>query len=324
MKKTGDDSEESPNSWDQINGIGFMVNERPVAVYGRFLRERTHRFIKEFDADYWGYQLSLATSVPIEEVTHDHVAFVRLTLSHVEEHLFALIFAFLQAPYCPDLWLYHYKPSDLPKMARKVELGERVLTRFKLAESSWIGITKTLWGGLEEERYTLTARVLGRLARHFISTHGRDEYNGLKHGMRLSFGGTSLSFSPGGSPDVKPDPDSYISLGSSKFGSQFYDFEPMSGSKNHYRAKVCFTNWDYMELGAHLTHAIMLINNMGAAFRNFANIEGDHEFCFFRGDAAYTDDPRKIEGMTVGVMASEFNLPESKRINLVEVKKSYS
>jgi hypothetical protein len=323
MNKTAD-SDESPKPWGQINSIGFMVNERPVAVYGRFLREGTHQFIKEFDADYWGHQLSLATSVPIDEVKHEHVVFVRLALSHAEEHLFALIFAFLQAPYCPNLWLYHYKPSDLPKMACKVERGVSVLTRFKLAEASWIAIAKVLWGGLDEKRYQLAARILGRLARHFISTHGRDEYNGLKHGMRLSFGGTSISFSPGGSPDVKPDPDSFISLGSSKFGSQFYDFEPMSGSKNHFRVTHCFANWDFMELGAHLTHAIMLINNMGAAFRNFADIEGDREFCFFEDDAAYEDDPRKLEGMTVGKMTTELNLPESKRINLDEVKKSYS
>lgn len=319
-----DDSDDAPNPRVQINGIGFMVNERPVAVYGRSLRKGSHQFIKSFDADYWGHQLSLVTSVPIEEVTHEHVAFVRLALSHAEEHLFGLIFAFLQAPHCPDLWLYHYKPSDLPDMARKVERGERILTRFKLAETSWLEITKVFWGGLEEERYELTARVLGRLAQHFTSTHGGDEYNGLKHGMRLSFGGTSISFSPGGSPDVNPEPDSWISLGSSKFGSQFYDFVKMSGSKNHYLAKHCFSNWDFKELGANLTHAIMLISNMGVAFRRFANIEGDREFCFFRGNAAYEEDPRKIEGMTVGEMVSEFNLPESERINLEEVKKSYS
>lgn len=322
--QTDNEPNDSSSPLDTISSIGFLVNERPVAIYGILLRETSRQFIKLFDSAIWNHHLSLATSIPIEEVTHEHVVFVRLAVSHAEEHLFSLIFAFLQAPHCPDLWLYHYKPSDLPEMVAKVERGERILTQFKLAETSWTSITKALWGGLDEKRYSLTALVLSRLAQHFICGHGRDEYNGLKHGMRLSLGGTSISFSPGGSPDIMPPPDSYIGLGDSKFGSRFWSFEKMSGSKDHLRAKQRFSNWDFLELGSHLTHAAMLIHNMGTAFRVLADIDGDREFLFFTGDAAYADDPRKLDGFIKGESVANFDIPPSKRIDLEDIRKSYT
>jgi len=307
-----------------INGVGFMVNKQPVAVYGAGLKLGSEEFIREFNASYWEHQLSLVTSVPKDQLTHHHVTFLRLTLSHAEEHLFALIFACLQAPHCPDLWLYRYKPSDLPEMVGKIEAGETILTRFGLKEFSWLEIVKALWPGLEDNRYRLTVLTLGRLAGHFVSTFGRNEYNGLKHGMRLSFGGTALSFSPGGSPDVAPSPESFIKLGDSKFGSRFWEFDQVQGSKNHYKAKFRLSNWDFEELGFHLTHAIFLISNMGAAFRAHAQIEGDREFGFFPEDTAYEEVPSMQHGGLRMEMVSHFELSASQLLRLEDVRKLYS
>lgn len=316
------DTMETSGTPESFNSVGFIVNDRPVALYGAGLRRGSNDFIKYFDADYWDHQVSLATSIPKENVPHEHVASVRLALSHAEEHLFALIFAFLQAPHCPDLWLYHYKPSDLPQLVEKVGKGERVLTQFALKETSWEAITKSLWPWIAQEQYDATNRLLRVLADHFICFHRRDEYNGLKHGMRLSFGGTSISFSPGGSPDTKPPPESFISIADSKYGSRFWSFDKIPGAKNHWIAKLRFSNWDYMELGYYLTQVAMLIGNIGSAFRACANIEGDRSFLYLKRDAAHSGE--LFEDDMIGGNTSDYQIPESMLVDLEEVRKLYS
>jgi hypothetical protein len=309
---------------DPPQGTGFMVNEKAVAVYGSGLQAISEQYIKNFNASFWEHQLSLIASLPKEDVPHDHVSFLRLTLSHAEEHLFALIFAALQAPHCPDLWLYRYAPSDLPEMVTKVMDGKSILTRFGLPSTSWLEIVKALWPNLDSERYRLTVLMLERLADHFVSTFGRDEYNGLKHGVRLSFGGMSVSFSPGGSPEIKPPPESYITLGDSKFGSRFWNLKQIKGSKNHFHAALCLSNWDYEELSYFLSHTILLIENMGAAFRTHAQIEGDRTFRFFRANEAY----EKVRHGEYGSMTMEKQRgPEpspQQLLDLEEVRKRYS
>ena len=306
-----------------VSGTGFMVNEKPVAVYGANLRKRSEEFIRSFTAGFWEHQLVLIASIPKEEVTHDHVTFLRLTLSHAEEHLFALIFAALQATHCPDLWLYRYAPSDLPEMVNKVIDGKAILTKFDLPSVSWLEIVKVLWPNLEEKRHALTALTLGRLADHFVSTFGRDEYNGLKHGVRLSFGGTSISFSPSDDPHTMPAPESFIALGDSKFGSGFWSLKQIEGVKGHYKATARRTNWDYDELGYHLTHTILLIGNMGAAFRALAQIEGDRTFHFYKEDSAYEEVPRSGYGSMTMEMKSGFVPSPKELLDLDEIRKLY-
>ncbi len=304
-----------------LNGTSFLIDERPIAVYGVDQQEASFHFMKSFDGGYWKNQLALVSSVGIDQINHDHLTFMRLTLSHAEEHFLALIFAYLQAPASPDLWLYHYRTDELDSLVKKVSNGLPILTRSNLQASSWEAVSKALWPGLEEKRYELTALVIKRLADHFLSGHGRGEYNSLKHGMRLSLGGHAISFAPSSSPDVKPPPEKYISFGDSKFGSRFYEFEKIE--RQHYFSQLVFSNWDREEIGKLLTHTVLLIVNMGAAFRSRNNLEGDLVFRFLSSEEAYMDNPRKLQGLISGVMRYKIDIPKSDLLDLTKVRELY-
>lgn len=306
-----------------FNGIGFVVNERPIAVYGPMLRKYTHDFIKSFDVSFWHHQLRLASSVPIEEATHEHLGFLRQILSQAEEHLFALIFANLQAPKCPDLWLYRYRPSDLPEMVEKINHGDHVLNLFRLKHPTWNQVARTFWGGLSERRYELTATVIEKLACHFVSDFSRDQYNGIKHGLRLSFGGHRVSFAPGDFP-TPPASESFISLGASDFGCQFYDFKTLGKSKNQYIVTRKFTNWDIEVVAFYLRHTIMLIENMGIPMRTYSDIEGDRTFRFMTDDKEYEFDPSDRDSFLEMEHHSEVEIPDSMKINLDDLRKVYT
>lgn len=307
-----------------IESIGFMVNNRPIAVYGLGLRESTEQFIKGFDAGFWNHQLDLLSSVSKENPTHDHVSLARHTLAHAEEHLFSLVFAFLQAPRCPDLWLYRYKTEDLHELVEKVQSGKNIPTLFSLKSPNWGTIVQKLWPSLEEKRVKLTAAIFTQLAVRFCSGYRRDEYNGMKHGLRLSFGGHGISFSPAESPEVEPSPESFVSLGDSKFGCRIWSFEKIQGAKDHYRAKLRIANWDYDEICHYLAHVTLLIGNIGGAFRLFNEIEGDCGFRFFSGDASYEVNPRRVKGLISGELVANYNLEPKDLIDLEKIKSFYS
>lgn len=323
LPTTDTESSQPLNTPRVVEAIGFVVNERPIAIYGIGMRETTNLFIKHFSPSFWEHQLELVSKGPIDSPSHDHVTLVRLALGHAEEHLFSLIFAFLQAPHSPDLWLYQYKHEDLTDLVKKVNAGEKVLSPFDLNAPTWETVARILWPSLEESRYLLTSKILERLANRFTSEFGKGEFNGMKHGMRLSLGGQSISFSPGGSPDVAPSPESFISLGDSKFGCRFWAFEKIPGAKDHYRAKLRMTNWDFQEIGHYLAHTTLLIGNMGAAFRVFSKIDGDCEFRYFSGDAAYEMDPRKITGMIKGEMVVHYDLKKTELLDLEKIRTTY-
>jgi len=129
-----------------------MVNDRPIAAYGVGFSESTKQFVESFSGSYWEHHLELIGSVPKDSLTHDHVSLARYTLAHAEEHLFSLIFAYLQAPHCPDLWLYRYKTEDLIALTSRVESGGKIQSRFKLAPPTWEKFVRILWPSLDEIR----------------------------------------------------------------------------------------------------------------------------------------------------------------------------
>lgn len=311
MKKTK--GEPKPRSY--VESVAFVVNDRPTAVYGVGLQKMTEGFVKYFSSTFWEHQLNLLKGVPRNSVTHDHVSLARFALAHAEEHLFSLIFAFLQAPHCPDLWLYRYKHEDLIDLVGSVKTSRKIQNCFRLETLTWDNLARVLWPGLEEKRYLQTSLMLERLADLFTSDFGREEFNGMKHGMRLSFGGTHFSFSPGGSPDKLPDPESFVSLGGSEYGCRFWAFEKLAGTKGHFRAKLRMANWDIDEIIFYLSHTTLLICNMGTAFRSFAKIPGESSFKFYNAEDAYDRDPRKVTGMVVGELITEFELGESDLVN---------
>ena len=87
------EQEKTHTNRQPTDSIGFMVGTRTVAIYGDNLKQESQNFIKSFNANYWGHQLALAKTEPENEVTQEHSAFLKLTLSHAEEHLFGLICA---------------------------------------------------------------------------------------------------------------------------------------------------------------------------------------------------------------------------------------
>lgn len=300
----------------------FLVGTRPIAVYGVGLEQSSRYFVSRLDAKYWEFQMELAAPKEGEDICYSRVLFVRQALSQAEEHLFALIFAFLQAPHCPDLWLYQYKTEDLVELINKVERSEDFLSRVKLTENSWPAICKILWPGLPEDRYRLTALILSRMARHFVSPFGRDEYNSIKHGMRLDLGGQKISFAHG-TPDKLPDQKEYITLADSMHGCRFWKFEKLHGKRQHLMAVRCFANWDFHYLGLLLAHATLLIGNMGLAFRKRFGIDCNDEFNFITGTHAYEERFKEDRGVVEGETRHALDVSMNELVDLEEIVKQY-
>lgn len=296
--------ESSPES------IGFLVLERPVAVIGLDLKASTEEFVKFLDGEFWNHQLYLIESTPLANVPYAHAAFVRMLVSHADEHLFGLIFAVLQAPHCPNLWLSRYKSEELFELVRRALNGDPFPSQIPLQRPGFAGVVEAIWPCFDEEKTRLTTIALIRHASRFESDLSRDEYNSLKHGLRANMGSFSLSFAPG-FPDKMPEPEDYIKISDSDRGCSYLAFDKIEGFKNQFTSKLVWSNWDLLEFRAAVAFTALCVGNIGAALRIRHKLPGPNEFKFYSNADAYENGHQQPHKSAFFVRKTEWNIPKS-------------
>jgi hypothetical protein len=84
----------------------------------------------------------------------------------------------------------------------------------------------------------------GRFASDFLNEKQNQEYNSLKHGLRLRPGGFTLAVGTEETPGVGAPPERMRSLGGSEFGSTYILPQAIgTAPKNHFRLRECHLNW---------------------------------------------------------------------------------
>jgi hypothetical protein len=90
------------------------------------------------------------------------------------------------------------------------------------------------------------AQLWRRFAHDFTDGAHSDEYNSIKHGLRVRSGGFHFAVAMEDNPGEPAPADRWKSLGGSDFGSTFYRFEPLLGepNKHNIRGKASMHNWN--------------------------------------------------------------------------------
>ena len=208
-----------------VNMIRFLIDERPHV----FIHDAgaNLRFLQSIDRDYWGYQ-SAAHLPGLDSEDEDHrkraAAALRVAYSQGLETLFALLAALLQCPTFPLGWLLRYKNSDLRSVVRKINANEP-FPSFLRAGVSWHAVAAIVHEGMGEPKQQELADDYGTLwkglAREFAEDHFEPEYNSLKHGMRASVGGFSVSIGLQSEPGVRAPQEKMQAIGGAEYGSTF-------------------------------------------------------------------------------------------------------
>ena len=251
----------------------FAVNEEPYCLWGADISAQTRDFLDGLDAEYFEY--SIKVHMEAEDEQRASVA-LSIALHHALETLFSLLCAFVQAPDCPHAWIAKCSNGDLRALLARISKCERhIFTKLSISSVTWIKIAesvfKTFKPGTDQQKEMINGfgRLWARLAMEVVDPNRVDEYNSLKHGLRVRQGGFAIAVGLEPSCGVVPPPEQMKVLGKSKFGSSFFTVEPAireRGNRSILAKHICI-NWSMERIVLLNQLAYISISNIISALR---------------------------------------------------------
>ncbi len=179
--------------------VKFVINRTPYACWDWDLKKKNLEFLEGIDARYFSYVANSNSGHLEGDDKHRAAISLRLAYLHGLETLFSLLCSAVQAPHCAVGWVLNYKTSDLVNLVRNISKKEPIYSRFKQTPVTWELLAKCIHNGLnyEEDKGLWIQKGFGRLwkwfASEFVNENLAQEYNGIKHGLRVRSGGFDLA-----------------------------------------------------------------------------------------------------------------------------------
>lgn len=252
-----------------IQQARFAVHERPYCVWGWDLHQRNLDFLVGLQPDYFSHMAS--RHGPELEGDEGQVSALALRTAYGQalETFFALVCAIIQAPVCVVGWMQFYRQEDLEAMVRAITDGHGCLSMLQFPSWSWRSVSDACSVGLVLDDKAKEAAIRkgfgslwSRLAADFLDEGVREEYNQLKHGLRVRPGGFRLALGREDTPGVPAPPENMFSLGGGAFGTSYSHPERLGSTKRHFLLKSSYRNWEPGALAGRLQLLEMSINNL--------------------------------------------------------------
>lgn len=238
---------------DLLHYSRFAVDEKAYCVWEWDLRQRNTAFLNKLDPWFFEYLAHTHYRQPELEANQRAAIALRLAYSHGLEALFSLLFATLQAPDCIGGWLLRYSAGDLRSLVVKVGRGRKVYSKVALSSVSWKAVAAVIHGhidrasedkGAAPDLALLFGNLWSRFARDYLDELQSQEYNSLKHGLRVAPGGFHLRIGRQPEEGVPAPPAAMRPAGGSEYGSTFFKREHLTDDKRHFRTRWQSVNWN--------------------------------------------------------------------------------
>ncbi|GAB1406154.1 hypothetical protein MASR1M8_00730 [Thermomonas brevis] len=248
-----------------------MVHREPYCLWGHDIKERNVEFLKGLDTDYFDFLTTLGLEA---EDSKRASVMLSTTLHHATETLFSLVGAYVQAPDCVYAWIAKCQNSQLRNFVKDIASGdESIVRKLNLQSLSWEEISRSVCVYLpyEDEKKAAIAngfaRAWRRLAGEFTDEFQIDQYNSLKHGLRLMPGGFKLAVGTEPAPGVKPSV--FHDLGGSDYGMTYQKIRNIWPDKKSKSIKYTRTsvNWSINKVVGQLQLVSCSICNVVSALK---------------------------------------------------------
>lgn len=265
----------------------IFINNRKLAFWDYELRKKNLDFINQIDPEYFKFVAKTNFNIlNDEEVDKREKQYAAMNLnaaySQGLEALFSLLFATLQAPYCVIGWILKYENNDLKEIVEKFSNGQEIITNFyekqeiveKLPDGNevvtehyekietWENVANLIFSFSDKElsinysnKIRGFAELWRRFAKDFLSKRNKDEYNSIKHGLRLGMKGHQFFLGPSNSHKIPFEQQQWEMVSDSNYGSSFYGIEKID--KTNFILKNCKRNWNPEKF----FHALNLISD---------------------------------------------------------------
>ena len=240
----------------------FAVADEPWCVWEWDLAERNLEFIEQLTPDYFEHLAGVHFQEAEGEQGRLAAVAIRVGYGQALETFFALVFATVQAPDCVAGWLSRYKVHQLHSLVDAISANQAILTKLPLPTFSWDAVANAILSfrldNPERDREVKTAvsRLWARFAHDFGDKEQSEEYNAIKHGLRIRPGGFTLRHGREDTPGVAAPPERMQTIGASKFGCSMLKPEIVGPDKCHFRLRKTSRNWEVKNL----THGLELLS----------------------------------------------------------------
>ncbi len=255
-----------------LHATGIIVNDKPYAFWGTGLKEQNRSHVFSIDPDLWKNLFNNAIKPFAEESNDSQLLIASATAARIQlglalETLFALLFAAIQAPHYVVGWLQHYRNRDIDSLINKVNSGSRVSLGVKLNPVSWPAISDLIHcefalsdKKIEKETKARLAEVIETFAQEYIDEGMKQEFNSLKHSMRVRAGGFGMSCS---FTTRNGESSGDIHLGQGDYGSTYYRSLPIPNMGRNQRIleRVSY-NWNLARIKESMELIRILIHNV--------------------------------------------------------------
>jgi len=257
----------------------FMVGNRPFALWDFDIRARTLEFLNSIDPHYFEYVADAHLSVLKEPPEDDEQApkhaatSLRLGYGQAMETFFGLLCALLQAPRCIPAWMALYRTSELHTLVDCIAQSKPFPSQLKWPRPSWNAVADFVltWLVLEdkskkEDIKKGLAQLWRRFASDFLDQGSSDEYNSIKHGLRIRPGGFHFAIGVEETPGTTAPPEKMQLLGKSDFGSSYFVPQSIGVRPWHLQLARHARNWapEDFAWGLHLV-SLSIANLVSAA-----------------------------------------------------------
>lgn len=236
----------------------------------------------------------------IEGNPHHAALALRMIHSQALETFFALLCSAIQAPRCAHVWMIKYQPKELRQLLQK--LRDRQTFPWQLRESthSWAAVSDFIHASLvieDKQKERKVKRGFGsfwaRLASDFLRQPFTDEYNNIKHGLRIRSGGFSVAIGREDQPGVRAPKDRMQLIGRSDYGSSFFVLDQIGDYGNHFQSKRSSQNWSPTDIAWALHLVSMSIANVVSALRILNGTPAEEARFQWPSDLATFSEPWK-------------------------------
>ena len=247
------------------------MGKRGYCVWDYDYPEKNLRFIRQIDPTYYDYLLSAyCRGLKQKKNSQRSALALRAAYYHSLETFFSLLGAALQAPRCIPAWLQIARNETLIDVIQEIEIGQLKETLIQIERITWNAISEIVyknspWSNTETVKHF--SKLWSRFARDFLNTDLRNEYNGIKHGLRVAPGGFSLQAGLEAEYGVPPPENEMETIGQSLYGSSYFVVVPLveennKSSRVHYSLSEHSQNWDAVSTAKALQLTGMSINNL--------------------------------------------------------------
>jgi hypothetical protein len=251
----------------------FMVNDEPFCIWEFNLPSRNMEFLDNIDTGYFYYLLKVHSEA--EDEMHASIA-LKTALHHAVETMYSLLCAYIQAPDCAYAWVSKCSNRDLGDVIKKIDSSRNnIFTKLNIEHVTWENVADSVFScylpGTEKNKSTTKrfAQFWSQLAKEFADNNHIDEYNSIKHGLRIRPGGFSLAVGLQQEQGVPAKAEDMKLVSSSQYGTSFLKIETIGNTNGgrSIRSRRVSLNWKIEKVVLLLQLVLMSIENIISALK---------------------------------------------------------